>query len=315
MPDPVGTALNPAQSRVVDPIMTEHARGYSNSAFIGSVLFPTVDMPVAGMRRVEFDRSSFRRRKTRRAYGARIAQFEFGYAGKPVELHQEALRSSVPREIMRDAGITPGLDLLKHSAELVFDLIALEKEIRQAETARNAASYADSNKTALAGAAKWSDPDSKSFDQVSDAKEVVRGRTGRRPNVLVMGAKAAAGTKKNDRIREHFRPTGASAISDAMLATYFDVAQVVVGDAIYDRDDDNTVDVWGNDAILAYVPGAGLRNMALPSFGYTYQLAGHPLVESANWDNDTKSWGNDVIDEFSPELVGPDAGFLFQNVS
>ena len=75
----------------------------------------------------------------------------------------------------------------------------------------------------------------------------------------------------------------------------------------------STVDVWGGDAVLAYVPPAGLRQMALPSYGYTYQLSGHPLVEPSRWDADIRSWKNDVLDEFSAELVGADAGFLFQD--
>ena len=52
--------------------------------------------------------------------------------------------------------------------------------------------------------------------------------------------------------------------------------------------------------------------MPLPSFGYTYQLANHPLVEAVEWDGDIRSWKNAVLDEFSAELVGADAGYLFQ---
>lgn len=305
--------MNAAQARLVDPVLTEHARGYTNADFVGGFLFPTVPVAVRGAKRIEFDRSSFRRRRTRRAPGAVIQTLEFGYEGKPVNLHQEALASLVAVEHQQEAETTPGLDLQKIGVDTVLAVIALEKEVQQAEAARNAASYAATNKAALAGVAKWSDPASDPKAQVYDAKEVIRQRIGRRPNTLVLAGGVASALGKHPKITEHFRPTNAAAISLAMLASYFDVQNVVAGDAIYDDDNGVTHDVWGGDAILAWVPGAGQRAMPLPSYGYTYQFANHPFVEEGRWDAERRSWKNDVIDEFSAELVGADAGFLFQN--
>lgn len=42
---PIGQQMNAAQARVVDPILTNHARGYTNAEMIGRFLFPTVTMP------------------------------------------------------------------------------------------------------------------------------------------------------------------------------------------------------------------------------------------------------------------------------
>jgi len=305
-------SMNGSQVRIVDPILTEHARGYSNAEFIGGALFPTVTMPTRAAKRIEFDRSSFKRRRTRRAPGSPIAALEFGYEGKPVALHQEALSAVTPIEHQQEAGAVPGIDLQQVGVDTVLAVIALEKEIQQASVARNAASYAATNKAALAGDAKWSDPDSDPKAQVYDAKEVIRKRIGRRPNTLVLAGGLTSALGKHPLITAHFRPTNAASISLAMLASYFDVQSVVSGDAIYDQDDGTTVDVWGGDAILAWVPPAGLRQMALPSYGYTYQLLNHPLVEAARYDGDVRSWKNDCLDEFSAELVGADAGFLFQ---
>ncbi len=309
----VGLNMNAGQARIVDPILTQHARGYTNGGFVGSVLFPTVDMPTRAAKRIEFDRSSFRRRQTRRAPGARIAQLEFGYEGKAVNLHQEALRAVVPFEHQQEANAVPGIDLQQVSVDIVLSVIAMEKEIQQATVARNAAAYAASNKLALTGSDKWSDPLSDPQAQIADAVEVIRQRTGRRPNTLLLGAPVRGAVKVHPKIRDHFKYTNTAAVSLIMLAEYFDVDAVHSGDAIYDTGDATTVDVWGNDIILAYVPPVGQRSMPLPSYGYTYQLNGHPFVEPSAWDNDTKSWCNDCLDEFSAELVGADAGFLFQN--
>lgn len=307
--------MNQDQARVVDPILTEHARGYSNGEFIGSILFPTVDMPTRAAKRIEFGREAFRRYATRRAPGANINQISFGYEGKPVALAQQALSAKTPVEHQDEAGAVPGIDLLRESVDLVLYVIAQEKEIAQAQAARTAASYANTNKLALVGDDKWSDPGSDPLIQVSDAKEVIRKRTGRRPNTMAIGGSLAAALRRHPIIREHYKHTTSSAISDEMLRTYFDLQTLAVGDAIYDQDDGTTVDVWGGDAILAYVPPKGARNMRLPAYGYTYQLRNHPFVEAPHYERGVRSWINDVFDEYSAELVGADAGFLFQNAA
>lgn len=306
-------SMNGSQVRVVDPILTQHARGYKNAEFVGEALFPTVTMPTRAAKRIEFDRSSFRRRRTRRAPGTTIAALEFGYEGKAVSLHQEALSAVVPIEHQEDAKVVPSIDLQQVAVDTVLAVIGLEKEIQQAEVARNAASYAASNKATLVGDFKWSDPDSDPKSQVFDAKEVIRKRIGRRPNTLVLAGGLTSALGKHPKILQHFAYTNSSAITIAMLQQYFDLQNVVSGDAIYDTDDATSVDVWGGDAILAYVPPVGQRQMALPSYGYTYELANHPLVEQSRYDADIRSWKNDVLDEFSAELVGADAGYLFKD--
>lgn len=305
--------MNGSQVRVVDPILTQHARGYKNAEFVGEALFPTVTMPTRAAKRIEFDRSSFRRRRTRRAPGTTIAALEFGYEGKAVSLHQEALSAVVPIEHQEDAKVVPSIDLQQVAVDTVLHVIGLEKEIQQAEVARNAASYAATNKATLVGDFKWSDPDSDPKSQVFDAKEVIRKRIGRRPNTLVLAGGLTSALGKHPKILQHFAYTNSSAITIPMLMQYFDLQSVVSGDAIYDVDDATSVDVWGGDAILAYVPPVGQRQMALPSYGYTYELANHPLVEQSRYDADIRSWKNDVLDEFSAELVGADAGFLFKD--
>lgn len=308
-------SMNSAQVRVVDPILTDHARGYSNADFVGEALFPTVEVPVRGSKRVEFNRDSFRRRQTRRAPGTLIRTLEFGYEGKPVALHQEALGAVVPIEHAEEADQVPGFDLQADAVDLVQEVVSLEKEIQRAETARNAASYAGTNKSALVGDDKWSDPDSNPKIQVGDAKEVIRGRIGRRPNTLLLTGALVTKLGYHPKILEHFKHTTSDSVTLAMLKAYFEVENIVAGDAIYEQANGTTVDVWGNDAILAYVApkrASGRRNLALPSYGYTYQLKGHPLVTPMRWDADIRSWKADVIDEFSAELVGADAGFLFQ---
>lgn len=306
--------MSPDQARVVDPILTEHARGYTNADFIAAGLFPLVTMPTRAAKRIEFDRSSFKRPPVKRAPGAQIGQLDFGYEGKAVALTQRALSAKTPVEHMDEASEVPGIDLQRMAVDLVLNVIALDKEIEAATIARNAGLYPNNNKTALVGADKWSDPASDPLGQLGDYREAIRKRIGRRPNTLAVGGALATELSVHPKIREHFKYTTSSTISMEMLRAYFQVDNFLVGDAIYDQADGTTIDVWGGDAILAYVAPANTgRNMALPSYGYTYQLRNHPFVQAPVYDRGTRSWFNDVFDEYSPELVGADAGFLIQN--
>lgn len=307
-----GQNMNGAQVRVVDPILSRHARGYINADFIGDVLFPEVTMASRAAKRIDFGRDAFRRRKTRRAPGTQIGGLSVGFEGNPVGLHQEALKAITPREYQEEANAVPGIDLQQESVDVVLAVIALEKEIQRAELARDASKYAASNKIALAGSDKWTDDASKPKQLIGDYSEVIRSRIGRRPNTLVIGGKVATKMKSHQSVLDQFKYTRSDSVTMQDLATYFDISNVVAGDAIYDEDDETSVDVWGNDVILAYVPPVGQRSMRVPAYGYTYQLRGHPFVEPVRYDGDLASYVNNVFDEFSPELVGPDAGVLIQ---
>lgn len=305
--------MSTSQARVIDPILSNHSRGYTQAGFIGDLLLPIADMATRATKRIEFGRESFRRYKIRRAPGGAIAQVSFGYEGKNVALSQYALAAKTPVEHQEEAEAVPGIDLLSMNVDTVLAVIALEKEIQQASAVRNPAIYAATNKVALAGGGKWSDPASKPAKDVSDAKEVVRSRIGRRANVLELGAPVAAALKLHPDVKDKFKHVTSEIITDEMLAQYFDVKRVLVGDAIVDDDAGNTTDVWGNDAVLAFVPDGTTGNINIPAFGYTYRLRGHPFVQPAYYERGVRSWLNDVFDEWSPEVVGPDAGFLFQS--
>jgi hypothetical protein len=306
--------MNAAQARVVDPILSTHARGYTNAEFIGHMLFPTVDIPTRGVRVIRFGKESFRMMNTRRAPGAETARVQYGYASDPVALSQDSLEGIVPWENMQEASKVPGIDLASGAIEMVLDVIGLGREFDIAKLARNPNNYGNNNKMALLGADKWSDPASNPAKDMNEAKEQVRRRIGRYPNLLTLGPDVFNALKDHPKIKEQFKYTSSESLTAEMLAKYFDIEKVIVGKAVYlaenARDDEDAQDVWGNDAILSYTPKG--NNYRIPSFGYTYRLKGHPLVEKPYDERNRKSWIYPVTEDWSPELVGADAGFLFQ---
>jgi hypothetical protein len=65
--------------------------------------------------------------------------------------------------------------------------------------------------------------------------------------------------------------------------------------------------------VLAYTETGSMVEMGAPSYGYTYQLAGYPLVEEPYYERNPKSWIYPVTDEVAPVMAGADAGYLIQN--
>lgn len=306
MPQMSGSAV-----RVVDPVLTQVARGYRNPAYVGDALFPRVPVGARGGRIIEFGKESFRLYNTARAPGSKVAVAQFGYTGQAYALTDHALSGLVPIEHMEDASQTPGIDLGSGAVRFVQDIIALRLEYDQATVARTAGTYAASNKATLSGTSQWSHASSLPIAAIEAAKEVIRGKIGMRPNTLLLGAPAFAALKQHSTVVDRIKYTGRDSATPELLASLLGLQRVVVGDAIYVDADGNTVDVWGKDAILAFTNIAPLASMGAPSYGYTYQMRNYPVVETAYYDNTHRSWLYPVADSIAPVIAGAEAGFLW----
>lgn len=312
----MNNVLNARTAAVVDPILSTHARGYRNSTFISHELFPRVTIPNRSMRVIKFGKEAFRLLNTRRAPGAQKKRVQYGYASDPVSLAQDALEGTVPVEHQEEAEAVPGIDLGAGAINMVLEVVDLGLEVETAGIARNAANYDNNHKVALTGSDRWKSDDSNPKADFDDAKEVIRQSIGRYPNTLALGPSAKNALCNHPKIKEHFKYTSKDSITVDMLAAYFELKKVVVGAAVYlpETADDSALanDVWGDDAILAYVPDAG-DNFQVPSYAYTYELAGYPQVNQPYFENGTDSWIYPTKVERRPILTGAEGGFLFQN--
>ncbi len=309
-------ALNTRTAAVIDPILSTHARGYRNAEFISHELFPRATVTNRSMRVIRFGKESFRMVNTRRAPGADKKRIQFGYASDPIGLVQNALEGVLPIEHQEEAENVPGIDLGRHTVNMVLDIEDLNLEFDAAQLARNAANYDNNHKLALVGSDRWTDPGSDPAADIRDGREAARRSIGRYPNTLTLGPTAFSALKVHPKVKENFKYTSAESITAAMLANYFEVDKVIVGKAVYlpenAPDDALANDVWGDDAILAWVP-RGEGNFQVPSFGYTYTLLGYPQVAKPYFLDGKDSWIYSVKVERKPTLTGAEGGFLIQN--
>lgn len=307
-------SINLGQARIVDPVLTNVARGFADQPRVGFTLFPRVPVMLAGGNIIQFGREEFRQYNLRRAPGARTARIPVGYSGAPYSLVQDALEVPVPREHMRDASRQPGINLGTVATQKGMRTILNAVEVEQATVARNTASYPASNRIALGPGSRWSDPAINPGASIEVGREAIRTAVGVYPNVAVLSAKAYAAARNNPLILERFKYTSAESVTTDMLARLWNIQRVEVGQSVTVDQADVASDVWGTDVILAYTAIGAIDN-AEPSFAYTYEMEGHPLVEQAYWDSGTKSWVYPVTYERTPVVAGGGAGYLIQTAA
>ncbi len=306
--------MNTSQARVIDPILTEAARGYSNPEFVGQNLFPVVPVGQRGGKLITFGKDSFYIPNTERSPGSNVAQVSLAYGSTGYSLADHSLSGKVPVELLEEANAVPGIDLSQSAVSQVQAQMALRLEKAQATLARTAGSYDSSNKATLSGSSQWSHADSKPSVAVEVAREAIRAKIGRYPNTLMLGAAVFAQLKTHALIIDRIKYTGRDSITPEMLAQLFDVDKVVIGKSVYaDPTTGAFTDIWGKDAILAYVAVTPVRSQGSPSYGYTYRLKNYPVVEKGVYDRETRSWLYDTHTAEAAYLVGAEAGYLFTN--
>ena len=309
--------MNSNQVRVVDPILSRHARGYRQQGLVAAALFPLAPVPAYGGKVIEFGKESFRTYNSKRAPGSATKRIQFGYEGKPYAVVPSALEASVPREWMRDASQVPGIDLAARAVNTVMRSLTLEHEVACATIATTPGNFDSAHKVALVGADRWTGASSNPSEDAEAGKEAIRGSIGVYPNVAVISARAMSALRFNEKILDRIKHTGRDSATPELLAALWGIQTVVVGAAVQATGAaDSLGDVWGNDVVLGYANtngGDANANIDEPSCGYTYLIDGMPLVETPYWDPNTKSWIYGVSYDNTPVLSGMAAMYLIED--
>ena len=303
---------------VVDQVLTTVAQGFVLAENVGHYLFPTVPVTRSGGKVVMFTDRDFIVYQTQRAKGSNTKRIDIGYEGQPYALELHSLEGKVPREDLRDSEQTsPSIKLGIRAVNKAMRGIALPLEVQQANIARDPNNYPATNKLALSGTSQWTDPSSNPIGDIEAGKEAIRQKCGVDPNTMVLSPAAFKALKNHPTVQKRLTITAdGKAITAAMLADLFEIDNVVVGKAVkWDDIENKVVDVWGNDAVLAYTPTAAELDKEMPAFGYTYSMEGHPYAEPNYYDNNAKTYFYPVTHERVPVIAGIHAGYLMSNVA
>lgn len=302
-----------ANLRVVDPVLTELARGYSNTELVGDALMPIAMMEKEAGKIPQFGKEAFKLYNTERAIRARSNRVSPEAIGTiDVALDEHDLEYPIDYREDQEAMFP----LQSHAATVTKSGVMLRREKMIADLCQTAGNYPAGSKVTLAGTSQFSNAASDPVAVIEAAKEAVRGKIAHRPNTMVMGAATFSVLKTNPKMVESIKYSMKGIITLDLMKELFGIANIVVGEAVWSSDTGTFADIWGDNVILAYVPGVqsnAERSLYEPSFGYTLRKRGQPMV-------DTYTEGNKLqliryTDIFKPVMVGAEAGYLISDTN
>jgi hypothetical protein len=313
--------------RIVDKVLTRVAYGFRQSGFVGDLVFPLAPVTKREGKIIVFGDEEFYLHEMGRAPGANIQELTSEYGSTGYKLKQDAISEKVPIEHIEEASDLP-VDLLKRATMLGMRRLALRLEVDRMALLGNPANYAPTNRLALAGAAKWSDPTSDPEADIDGGVEAIQEGSGMAPRVGVISLNSFNALKRHPLVRDKYKYTDARSITKEMVAAAFNLSRLEISMAKYKLPNSTAmVPVFDNSFWLGYVatePDSPLNynpqpspnsSIDTPSFGYTYQLEGYPIVEAPWYDKTCLSWKVPMVAERMPTIAFPNAGYLFTNVA
>ncbi|HSL87608.1 MAG TPA: hypothetical protein VK861_11775, partial [Bacteroidales bacterium] len=302
-----------SKKRVIDPVLTNLARGYTNTQYVSSSLFPIVNVAKEGGKIPLFTKESFKIYNTERAIRARsnrinpedrddidfvLTEHDLEY---PVD-YRESQEDIFPTEA--------------HATFVVTEGIMLRREKLAADLAQDDANYPAGSKITLAAGEQFTNTSSDPFTIFKNASEAVRLKIAKRPNTCLMGASSYAALRNHPAILERIKYTQRGIVTPDLLKALFDFETFVVGDSVYASDDGVLSDVWSDNVILAYIPPAKTdvaRSVYEPSFGYTLRKKNNPVVDKYSEQGKVQIIRS--TDLFLTKIVGSDAGYIIKDTN
>ena len=316
--------LTTAQVRAnQSPILTNLMLGMGQGTMIAEKLFPRLPQALGSMTVRQTGNERLKKYNLRRAPGAPTKKISIKLEGKVYTLDQYSVEVDLPRELIREDDYTKRLNpaaylgLSTIAMATAMDVLGLGYEIEAAEFATATGTYASGHVTALTGGAKWSAATGTPVTDVKAASNVIRKKIGKRPNRLTLSPDAKLAVDMNPEVKSQLPSTQMGGPTLAQLATIFEVEEILVGDAVWVDEADAGADVWGNNAVLTYVPRIGgdgtAMSLAEPAFGFTNVMPDHPYGETPYYSAEYKSWIWGATFERKVSVAYNTAGFLFQN--
>lgn len=301
--------------RVVDPVLTTLARGYTNAELVGTNLAPIAIVQKEAGKIPQFGKESFKLYNTERALRANSNRLSpEGISTIDYVLTEHDIEYPIDYREAEEAIF----DLEVYATETVQNIILLRLEKEIADLVQNVANYPQGNKLVLSGTSQWTNTaNSDPIANIETAKDAIRAKIGRYPNVMLLGASAFRALKNHPKILDRVKYSMRAVITEEILQEIFQINKVVVGKAVYANDAGEFIDVWADNAILAYVPEApkqGERTPYAPAFAYTLRKSGKPEVDKRD-EQGGKLHLVRCTDLLTVKLVGAEAGYIINDTN
>lgn len=315
---------------VIQPRLTAVAMTYVNEAFIADQVMP----------RLPVDSQLFKFSKYTLADGFTIPDTRVGRKSTPNEIDWSAtetpdstndygLQDRIPNADIANAaaaaaihGVMP-VDPEARSAQLLSDLVALDREKRVADMITTPGTYNAALRTVLSGTSQWSDfANSNPVDAILQALDACYVR----PNIMVIGQAAWTRLRQHPKLAAAVFPGGGNATSGGggtaaarqAVADLLELDEVIVGKGWYNASKPgqpaSMTRLWGKHCALLYRNPQVVDPLKSVTFGFTAQFGGK-IAGTMEDPNVGLRGGTTVrVGESVKEVVSAnDAGYFFQN--
>ena len=298
--------------RIVDPVLTNLAAGYTPSNMIGRFLFPTVKVKSQKGRVPVFGKDAFVLRDSNRAIRSnsnRIPTMEF----QTIEFSLQERDLEVAMDYLEEMET---YDLLQYEQKLVMDLLnllELEKEKTIADYVQNPDNFLSSNKIVLDSNSNFINGESPKI-VIQDAVDALRKQISRMPNLMIMGSDTYRAIINHSDFNSLSMHTGKMTVDIQFLKEGFGIKNIIVGQSVYSEDGREFKDIWKDNIIIAYVDESPTKSQYNPSYGYIFQRDAMPEIDTY-YENGGKVKIIRATDNWTMKVVAPEAAFLISNTN
>ncbi len=298
--------------RIVDPILTNIAAGYTPANLVGRYLFPTVKVKSQKGRVPVFGKDSFVLRDSNRAIRSnsnRIPTMDF----ETIEFSLQERDLEVAMDYLEELET---YDLLQYEQKLVTDLLnilELEKEKTIADYVQNPDNFGSNNKLVLDESNNFTAGGSPKTI-IMESIEQLRKQISRMPNLMIIGTDSFNKILSNSEINYPLNNIGKMTADTKYIGEAFGIKNVYVGQSVYSDDGRVFKDVWRDNIIIAYVDQSQNKSQYNPSYGYIFQRDGMPEIDSY-YENGGKVKIIRATDNWAMKIVAPEAAFLISNTN
>lgn len=311
-----------SQHRIVDPVLTNLAIGFSNADMVGAALMPYVNVDKEAGKLPKFGKDDFIVYDTERAIRADSNRGDLDVPDADgFLLSEHDLEFAVDDREEAESVFSAR----RRATVRAVNAIRLRHEKTVGTLVQDPANYAVGNKISLSGTDSFTDlANSDPEGVVADAKAAVSAGIVKDPNTMVISYNIWQLWKRSTQLKGILSDNRSRLVQLNDLREIFEIPNIFIGRAMSKATRAATPSrIWNSTVALAYVPAAmsvapqeggvvdpgAMQDIGEPSFGYTLRKRGMPQVDVRRAPNGKMDLVRNT-DIFKAYLCGVDAGYL-----
>jgi len=263
----------------VDQALSNVSIAYAQeqNRFIASQVFPSVNVSHLSNKYHIFSKDAYLRSEAGlRAPGSRSRTANFQLSTGTYSCEEYGVAMNVDDLVAANADA--GLDILTSTTKYVTEQLLLKRDQVFAAAAFTTGVWTGSTSGSdITPSTLWSASGATPIKDIQTQQDAVESKTGRKPNVLVLGSDVYTTLRDSDDILDRVKYSERGILTTDLMASIFGVDKVIVAAPIVNSGPESGTASYGrvfdaDDALLCYVPDA--PGLMTPSAGYMFSFTG-----------------------------------------